>query len=138
MRRVAGLAPPWSDDPVLSAHRFTNVYRAADRVSQYLIRNVLYDGPQDAEEVFFRALLFKLFNRIETWEQLTARPGTLTWKTLDVTRVSSIRCSLSGRGCIRAHTSCPHQRSAASESTVITFACSNHDARWSAPANYAR
>ena len=29
---------PWTDDRVLSAHRFTNAYRAADRVSQYLIR----------------------------------------------------------------------------------------------------
>ena len=92
MRRVAGLPPPWSDNPVLSAHRFTNVYRAADRVSQYLIRNVLYDGTKVAEEVFFRALLFKLFNRIETWEQLTARLGALSWKTLVRTLRACPRC----------------------------------------------
>ena len=44
IRRVFGAPAPWTVDPVLSAHRFTNVYRASDRVSQYLIRNVTYAG----------------------------------------------------------------------------------------------
>jgi len=52
------------------SYRFTNVYRASDRVSQYLIRRVIYEGDQSEEEVFFRTLLFKIFNRIETWEIL--------------------------------------------------------------------
>src|ERR1043166_6476543 len=73
MRRVRGLAPPWTTDPILARHRFTNVYRASDRVSQYLIRHVLYEGDRAMEEVFFRALLFKLFNRIDTWRSLRAR-----------------------------------------------------------------
>lgn len=30
MRRVAGALPPWSDDPVLTQHRFTNAYRASE------------------------------------------------------------------------------------------------------------
>ena len=80
MRRVRGLPPPWTDDPILASHRFTNPYRAADRVSQYLIRHVLYDGDQTTEEVFFRTLLFKLFNRLETWEELAKRHGKPTWK----------------------------------------------------------
>jgi hypothetical protein len=74
-RRAAGSPPPWTTDPVLSRHKFTNVYRAADRVSQYLIRNVIYTGPQDADEIVFRILLFKIFNRIETWELLTRELG---------------------------------------------------------------
>ena len=37
-RRLHRLPPPWTDDPVLRAHKFTNAYRASDRVSQYLIR----------------------------------------------------------------------------------------------------
>lgn len=41
MRRIRGEGPPWSSDPVLREHKFTNVYRAADRVSQYLIRHVI-------------------------------------------------------------------------------------------------
>jgi len=73
--RAAGAPPPWTTDPVLSRHKFTSVYRAADRVSQYLIRTVIYDGPQDRDELVFRLLLFKVFNRIETWELLASRLG---------------------------------------------------------------
>ncbi len=73
---------PWSKDPILNKFRFTNSYRAADRVSQYLIKNVIYnsDFPDAPEEVLFRILLFKLFNKIETWELLTERIGDLRWK----------------------------------------------------------
>jgi len=81
MQRVAGTPPPYTKDPVLSLHRFTNAYRASDRVSQFLIRHVLYEGEQTPEEIFFRSILFKLFNRIDTWELLNNNVGTLTWKT---------------------------------------------------------
>jgi hypothetical protein len=79
MRRVQGAPAPWTDDPVLLKHRFTNAYRASDRVSQYLIRSVLYRGDQTPEEIFFRTLLFKFFNRITTWERLEEKLGTPTW-----------------------------------------------------------
>ncbi len=81
--RVAGQSPPWSRDEVLSRHRFTNAYRASDRVSQYLIRNVQYTGSQDHEELFFRTVLFKIFNKVETWEHLVNKLGPLKWKTFD-------------------------------------------------------
>lgn len=73
--RAAGAGPPWTADPILSRHKFTNVYRAADRVSQYLIRDVIYAGSQEPEEIIFRLLLFKIFNRIETWELLNGQLG---------------------------------------------------------------
>ena len=79
-RRLDGKPAPWTMDRTLTRYRFTNAYRAADRVSQYLIRDVIYrdDLPQDPDEVVFRILLFKLFNRVETWEALTARLGLVT------------------------------------------------------------
>lgn len=83
MQRVVGAQPPYTNDPVLSVHRFTNAYRASDRVSQYLIRNVLYEGDQKIEEVFFRAMLFKIFNRIDTWETLKEKFGLPTWKSFN-------------------------------------------------------
>jgi len=49
-------------------------------VSQYLIRHVLYEGSQKPEEVFFRTILFKLFNKIQTWESLRSRLGVLNWR----------------------------------------------------------
>jgi hypothetical protein len=83
LRRLRGQRPPWTTDPVLSAWRFTNVFRASDRVSQYLIRHVIYAGDQDPSEVVFRILLFKWFNRISTWELLTERLGPLRLAEFD-------------------------------------------------------
>lgn len=77
--RLQGRQGPWTTDPILSAHRFTNCFRAADRVSQYAIGQVVYTGDQDWTEVFFRTVLFKTFNRISTWELLCSRLGTVSW-----------------------------------------------------------
>lgn len=65
-RRLHRTAGHLTDDPVLRSFKFTNAYRASDRVSQYLIRNVIYreDLPRDETNLFFRVLLFKLFNKI--------------------------------------------------------------------------
>src|SRR5207253_352046 len=61
LRRVYQEHPePWTSDPILANHRFTNAYRAADRVSQYLIRRVIYFGDPKPEETVFRILLYKL------------------------------------------------------------------------------
>jgi hypothetical protein len=91
MKRVAGAPPPWTSDPIITAHRFTNAYRASDRVSQYLIRYVIYEGAQDVEEIFFRTMLFKLFNRIDTWELLTAQLGERpSWQTFKMERYARI------------------------------------------------
>lgn len=81
-RRLRGGPPPWTSDPVLSRFKFTNAYRASDRVSQYLIRHVIYrdDLPTSPREVLFRILLFKLFNRIETWELLEKALGPITFE----------------------------------------------------------
>lgn len=77
LRRVRGDSGPWTSDPVLSVYKFTNVYRATDRVSQYLIRNVVYRRRFELRDVVFRILLFKLFNKIETWELLEETVGDL-------------------------------------------------------------
>ncbi len=71
---------PWSKDEILNQYKFTNVYRATDRVSQYLIKNVIYKGSQEPEEMFFRIILFKIFNRISTWEILEKELGSITFK----------------------------------------------------------
>ena len=94
-RRLRGSAAPWTDDSTLSKYRFTNAYRAADRVSQYLIKNVIYsDGfPQDPNEVVFRILLFKFFNRIETWEALTSELGSISLADKPFERIDQILCA---------------------------------------------
>ena len=89
-RKLEGREPPWTDDPIVARHKFTNAYRASDRVSQYLIRNVIYDGDQSVSEVFFRTILFKLFNKIETWELLRSRLGEITWEGYSFDRVDPV------------------------------------------------
>lgn len=98
MKRVVAAASPWTDDPVLATYRFTNTYRASDRVSQFLIKNVLYAGKQTIEEIFFRTLLFKIFNRIETWNKLVANIGELTWKHFDFERYACVLDDIFSRG----------------------------------------
>lgn len=81
-QRLLGRSQPWTEDSIISSHKFTNAYRASDRVSQYLIRHVIYrdDLPTSAPEILFRILLFKLFNKIETWELLEHSFGEITFK----------------------------------------------------------
>jgi hypothetical protein len=79
-RRYRGEPFPWSEDEIITTYKFTNAYRASDRVSQYLIRNVIYAGPQNNDDLFFRIILFKLFNKIETWELLESKFGAITYQ----------------------------------------------------------
>ena len=78
-----------TDDPILQSYKFTNVYRACDRVSQYLIRNVIYNDLDryTPEDVLLRILVFKVFNKIETWEYLN-RNGEITTNTFNVQRLA--------------------------------------------------
>lgn len=89
MRRLAGDPGPWTNDAILRAHRFTNVFRASDRVSQFLIAEVQYGAhrSQAPTEVAFRTLLFKLFNRIETWKLLESELGPISWQATDLTSI---------------------------------------------------
>ena len=89
-RRLAGSPAPWTTDPIIARHKFTNAYRASDRVSQYLIRNVIYEGDQTTQEVFFRTILFKLFNKIETWELLKDRLGAVTYADYSFSRYDQV------------------------------------------------
>jgi hypothetical protein len=87
--RLAGARPPWTDDPVLQSFRFTNPFRAADRVSQFLIKEVIYGDACvgcSAEDTVFRTLLFKFFNRVETWEGLARAVGPISLRLFDLDR----------------------------------------------------
>ena len=74
-RRITGDPYPWTNDPVLSSYKFTNIFRAADRVSQKLIR-ILYSHPYvDPNTLVLRVLLFKIFNKIDTWDAVARNMG---------------------------------------------------------------
>jgi hypothetical protein len=96
--RLNNYPQPWTSDPVLSRYKFTNAYRASDRVSQYLIKNVIYTGEESEEEIFFRTILFKIFNRIETWELLQREFGTISYSDYSFERYDALlNQALSGK-----------------------------------------
>ena len=90
LRRVSGQGGPWTQDSVLNTYKFTNAYRASDRVSQYLIRDVIYKDDFDARDTAFRVLLFKLFNKIETWELLRRHFPKLGIQSFDVKQFDAV------------------------------------------------
>lgn len=91
-QRLKGQPSPWTTDPVIGTHKFTNAYRASDRVSQFLIRNVIYrkDLPDSPLEVVFRILLFKIFNKIETWKLLEHSFGEVTYRSYSFDRYDAV------------------------------------------------
>lgn len=71
MRRIRGEPAPWTTDPILHDHKFCCTYRAADRVSQYVIRQLYADPSAGKADLVFRALALRTFSRPATWERLT-------------------------------------------------------------------
>ncbi len=96
--RVRFEKPPWTTDPILNTFKFTNAYRASDRTSQFLIRQVIHEGPQTPEDIFFRVLLFKLFNKIETWQMLEAETGAICWERYSFDRYDRVLTEAFHRG----------------------------------------
>jgi len=91
-RRLEGSPYPWTEDSILNSYKFTNAYRASDRVSQFLIRHVIYLNDLELADidVFFRIILFKLFNKIETWQLLEREIGPLTHSTFSFDRYDAV------------------------------------------------
>ncbi|KAH7343970.1 hypothetical protein B0J17DRAFT_703728 [Rhizoctonia solani] len=98
LRRLEGHPPPWTKDVILRNHRFTNVSRTYDRATQFLINRVINVGDQTHQELFFRTVLFRLFNRISTYEYLERRCGPLTIANFDITRWSAALSKLQNEG----------------------------------------
>ena len=70
-RRMVDSRGPWTADHILRTFKFCNVFRAADRVSQYMIRNVVYhEEACSTEDRLFQIVAFRTFSRIETWQRV--------------------------------------------------------------------
>jgi hypothetical protein len=75
---LKGIHDKITEDEVIRTYKFTNVYRCCDRVSQYLIRKVIYAEKFNTKDSFLRIIFFKLFNKIETWELLEQKFGVIS------------------------------------------------------------
>lgn len=96
--KLVGNAWQLTADPILQTYKFTNAYRASDRVSQYLIRHVIYEGDQSPEEVYFRLILFKTFNKIETWELLKKKVGNISFREYDFNAYDNVLTKAKDKG----------------------------------------
>ena len=54
IKKLNGEPSPWTTDEILQNYKFCNSYRVNDRVSQYLLKNVIYNGKKysDADMIF--------------------------------------------------------------------------------------
>jgi hypothetical protein len=103
LKRARDEPEPWTDDPILQRFKFCNAFRAADRVSQYLIREVIYNPRTEdleAEDVFLRIVLFRLFSKEATWAALDEAAGGLCRATLNVQRLGDVLEGLRSRQAI--------------------------------------
>ncbi|MCA1677500.1 MAG: hypothetical protein LC777_00400, partial [Actinobacteria bacterium] len=89
--RLRGEPGPWSDDEILQEFKFCNAYRASDRVSQYLIGRVIYDGvDRDPADTVLRIILFRLFSKESTWEALEHATGGVSAAGFDPERCARV------------------------------------------------
>jgi hypothetical protein len=98
LRRRRCEPSPWTDDRVLARYRFTNAFRVLDRVSQTLVRDVIDAGPDDADDVVLRVLLYKIFNRESTWAAIVEQLGIPSAATFDPTATIAVLDELMRRG----------------------------------------
>ena len=90
-KKINGDPAPWTHDKILQEYKFCNSYRVNDRVSQYLLKNVIYNGNNyNYEDMLFRIILFKLFNKESTWELLSKNFGDILLKNFNTKKYSII------------------------------------------------
>lgn len=80
LKRQAGQPSPWTEDPILHKHRFTNIFRENDRVTIWFRENVRNHANSIQSHVFL-AVAFRWFNRPETWQTLLNHYGDNTYIT---------------------------------------------------------
>lgn len=59
--RENGYEAPWTTDTILGKYKFTNIHRADDRVSKWVIENLI-EPYEDREDLWFTLLIARLIN----------------------------------------------------------------------------
>lgn len=91
IKKKEGYLPHWTDDKILQEYKFCNSYRVNDRISQYLLKEVIYNGKKYSKsDMIFRIVLFKIFNLESTWEILVNEFKDVTIDTFNFKDYSSI------------------------------------------------
>lgn len=79
VQRQAGLPGPWTDDPILRARKFTNVYRVLDPGTQFVLEH-LADPKLTVRDALMRCFLYRHTNLPSAWiafaEEFGGMPDT--------------------------------------------------------------
>lgn len=72
----------WTQDPILSRYKFTNVYRILDRGSRYIFDTVIKDNNgnllKDSKLILWRIFCYRMINKIETFDAIGI-PSLVQW-----------------------------------------------------------
>ena len=84
-------------DPVLVTNKFTNVQRVFDRVSQYELKEVLYSGSQELEDLILRVFIFNQFKTEAFWEYLKSKGYLLEFKSFKAGEFTELIAEYTGK-----------------------------------------
>ena len=88
-KRAAGLPPPWTDDPLLAAHRFCNASREHDRVTIWIRQNIRerFAGHQ---YLLLMLVTARLINRRDALAELVERRAWPLEDTFDSRSIAAV------------------------------------------------
>lgn len=64
-KEVQELPAPWTEDPILKNHKFTNTRRENDRQSKYLINGICNNDRLSMADKIMNCILFRMFNKYD-------------------------------------------------------------------------
>ena len=100
-KKLLNKSEPYTNDLILQKYKFCNAYRVLDRVSQFLLKEVIYSKKKYGyEDTVFRILYFKIFNLQSTWIETEKHFGEISLKTFDFNKYSQFLTSLKERQAI--------------------------------------
>jgi len=82
--KSSGAEPPYTKNEVMKSKWFTNMYREVDRGTIFFRKQILAEHellPSYYKEVVFKTFVYRLINKIETFEEFGKIPCIEEWKT---------------------------------------------------------
>lgn len=83
--RQLGAPQPWTTDPILATHKFTNVFRVLDPGTQFVLKDLL-DSELSERDQLMRLFLYRHTGRVEAWQWLGLSCGYPTVANLEDVR----------------------------------------------------
>lgn len=93
--KLNNASTPYTNDLILQKYKFCNAYRVLDRVSQFLLKEVIYSKKEyGLEDTIFRILFFKIFNLQSTWIETEKYFNEISLKTFNFEKYKTFLTNL--------------------------------------------